>query len=539
MSVIERDVVLQSVDESGRATIDLPITRLGNIEDTAQVKQVPEKGDYVPIVDGADGGQMKKVPLSALAEALSGAPGPQGPPGEKGEPFTYEDFTAEQLAALKGAQGEAGAPGQSAYAYAVAGGYKGTEEEFQALLGSGPWIPSTGRLLENGNVDLGRWNTIEISSKEGYENTDCVVEGSSNELKMLNSVFASDYSSDGCHVEGRENKLSGGGDSAHIEGKGNKIVSQSAPALHVSGDHNEVRYNNGSGCHAAGISVFGSYNIIDRSAALGDGTFMAGRDLLIDDNSQENQDPSTWMHLDYDPFIVFGTANNSAQMSGLLVVGGGTRTGAATYARANCFRVARTQVFGGTYKSTGADYAELFEWLDRNPGGEDRAGRFVTLEGDKLRLAEPGDEFILGIVSGNPSIVGDVHDDQWHGMYQQDIFGRYLWETVDIPEETEERADPKNPGRTVTVVKRPSHTERRLAVNPEYNPEQSYTPRSERQEWDAVGMMGKLVAVDDGTCQVNSWCGVGEGGAATHSERRTGWRVMKRLDEGHVLVLGI
>lgn len=28
----------------------------------------------------------------------------------------------------------------SAYQYAVAGGYTGTEEEFQALMGSGPWV---------------------------------------------------------------------------------------------------------------------------------------------------------------------------------------------------------------------------------------------------------------------------------------------------------------------------------------------------------------------------------------------------------------
>ena len=54
---------------------------------------------------------------------------------------------------------------------------------------------------------------------------------------------------------------------------------------------------------------------------------------------------------------------------------------------------------------------------------------------------------------------------------------------------------------------------------------------------DAVGMLGKLVAVDDGSCRVNGWAAVGEGGAATNSEERTKYRVMARLDERHVRIL--
>ena len=41
----------------------------------------------------------------------TGAPGPQGIQGQKGEAFRYEDFTEEQLEALKGPQGPAGAIG--------------------------------------------------------------------------------------------------------------------------------------------------------------------------------------------------------------------------------------------------------------------------------------------------------------------------------------------------------------------------------------------------------------------------------------------
>lgn len=46
----------------------------------------------------------------------------------KGDPFTYEDFTPAQLAALQGPAGK------SAYQYAVEGGYTGTEADFAALV---------------------------------------------------------------------------------------------------------------------------------------------------------------------------------------------------------------------------------------------------------------------------------------------------------------------------------------------------------------------------------------------------------------------
>ena len=60
--------------------------------------------------------------------------------GAKGDAFTYEDFTPEQLAALKGAKGDTGtagpkgADGKSAYETAKEGGYTGTESDFSAAL---------------------------------------------------------------------------------------------------------------------------------------------------------------------------------------------------------------------------------------------------------------------------------------------------------------------------------------------------------------------------------------------------------------------
>ncbi|MEY8389645.1 peptidase G2 autoproteolytic cleavage domain-containing protein, partial [Oscillospiraceae bacterium 38-13] len=115
---------------------------------------------------------------------------------------------------------------------------------------------------------------------------------------------------------------------------------------------------------------------------------------------------------------VIGEANVlSTAFSDKFIVGKGdfvTPGSTGTTTRANCFRVTHTGVYAaGSYNASGADYAELFEWADGNPEASDRAGRFVTLTGGKIRLARPGDGYILGLVSGNPSVVGDVYDDQW------------------------------------------------------------------------------------------------------------------------------
>ena len=45
-------------------------------------------------------------------DSLKGLQGPQGEPGPKGDPFTYADFTAEQLANLKGPKGDKGEDGR-------------------------------------------------------------------------------------------------------------------------------------------------------------------------------------------------------------------------------------------------------------------------------------------------------------------------------------------------------------------------------------------------------------------------------------------
>ena len=119
----------------------------------------------------------------------------------------------------------------------------------------------------------------------------------------------------------------------------------------------------------------------------------------------------------------------------------------------------------GSFTGGGADYAEYFEWSDGNADNEDRRGHTVVLDNEKIRKATSSDaaSSIIGVISGNPSVVGDGDLDRWKYKYLRDDFGGYA---------LDENGD--------------------RVLNPDYDPDQEYTSREDRIEWDTVGLMGKL-----------------------------------------------
>ena len=454
--------------------------------------------------------------------SLQGPPGPQGPAGrdgmdgKDGAPGAAGQDGAQGPPGADGAQGPPGPTGKTAYQYAVDGGYTGTEADFQSLMGTGPWLPLGGAAKSAVKLETARTIKVNLASTSAgnFDGTADVTPGVSGVLLASNGGTGNSRgfiqagrktgSSVGANATAEGHITTASGFCSHAEGQ-DTIASEFCS--HAEGSNTVA---SGSNSHAGG----------NNTIAQGPASFAHGINLVAN-NYQ----------------FVIGTYNAEKSSNGVsddrFIVGGGFGP------RKNAFRVHSSGAcFGsGAWNTTGADYAELFEWLDGNPENTDRCGRFVTLDGEKIRLAGPEDDFILGIVSGTPSVVGDVHDDQWQGMYLYDIFGRPLWEDVDVPEETMERPDPEDPEKTIIEIVRPAHTEHRQKINLAYDSSQPYQGRTQRPEWDAVGMLGKLVAVDDGTCQVNGWCTVGEGGAATHSAERTRYRVMARLDSNHVRVL--
>ena len=183
--------------------------------------------------------------------------------------------------------------------------------------------------------------------------------------------------------------------------------------------------------------------------------------------------------------------------------------------------------------TTGCDYAEFFEWEDGNPNNEDRRGYFITTVGKKIKIAEPTD-WVLGLTSGFPSIIGNG-DEEWRGRYIFDNFGcpvieEFTYEIEEYDEETEEM---------IMVEK----TGTKWKENPDYDPTQQYIERTERQEWSASGLLGVLSVRDDGTCEVDGFCKVAEGGTATYADWSEGsyqhpvYRVVNRVTDNIVEIL--
>lgn len=220
-----------------------------------------------------------------------------------------------------------------------------------------------------------------------------------------------------------------------------------------------------------------------------------------------------------------GTSTGTA-----FVIGNGTSA-----AGSNAFRVTYNgETYAkAAYNSTGADYAEFFEWLDGNPETEDRRGCFVTLDGDKIKIANH-DDYILGIISGQPSVIGNA-DEDWMGRYILDEFGSFITEEFEYEEKTHETVIEEETNEPKVVEKVVLKTGTKYKENPDYDNTRAYTQRQDRPEWDAVGMLGVLHVRDDGTCKVNGYCAVSDGGIATAAE--TGYRVIKRVNENVVKII--
>lgn len=237
-----------------------------------------------------------------------------------------------------------------------------------------------------------------------------------------------------------------------------------------------------------------------------------------------------------------GVAGNTTGTTGdAFIIGNGTSA-----SRSNAFRVAYNgSVYGlSAFNSTGADYAEMFEWADGNSNSEDRRGLFVTFDEtdfSKIRLANAGDE-VIGVISATPSVIGNSYDDTWQGMYKTDIFGQPISHTVhydaaykerEVPD-VDEEGNELETTHTEQVLVHEAYDAEEYILNPDFDPEQEYVPRSQRKEWAVVGIVGQIVVVDDGTCVAGGRCTVGSNGKATVAE--SGIRVLERLDDTHIRV---
>lgn len=307
-----------------------------------------------------------------------------------------------------------------------------------------------------------------------------------------------------------------------------ETTTQGGAGAEILNDYEERTYNYGNA--EKGNIATGDYSLATGSltSAIGDNS----RAGCYDSAANGNYSTADGFRLKANSYqTVFGKYNkeytgctdegSQSSSETIFIVGCGAEE------RKNALRIsAEGRCYGSqAFLSSGADYAEYFEWLDENPNNEDRRGYFVTLDGEKIRKANANDDFILGVVSGAGAFIGNSASEEWNDKYLKDIFGTPLKQMVEIPEKINERT-----GKVI-----PAHTVEQFILNPDYDVTKEYVSREFRKEWSPIGMLGKLVVIDNGVCEVNGYCAVGDGGVAVASDK--GYKVMKRIDDNHISIL--
>lgn len=311
------------------------------------------------------------------------------------------------------------------------------------------------------------------------------------------------------HAEG--NSTSAYGTGAHVEGTNTKATADYS--------HAECSYTYASayGAHAEGYATTasgqyshseGSYTTSSNTCSHASGHFNAA-------------------------MTNGGAVNNTTGTA--FVIGNGTGTSTLK----NAFSVQ----FNGVVKaastitaSTTADYAEYFEWADENPNNEDRVGYFVTFDdGDKIRFVTSEDDYILGVTSGEPFVLGNGDCDVWNGMVLRDEFRRIIYEPAP------EMIDVAGGGRIPKMDKNgnPVYLGTRPKLNPNYDPSKPYINRADRPEWCPVGMLGVLAVRDDGTCEVNGYATITDNAIATKytGQNQNKYRVIRRSTQNVVEIV--
>ena len=420
------------------------------------------------------------------------------------------------------------------------------------------------------SVSMGRAEGSEIGEKSFAFGDGVTASGFCAHAEGGNGVQASgDYS----HAEGEENAVASGR-GAHAEGA---YVQAPGDYSHAEGFGSTE--SGGNGAHAEGMGT-------DAGGACShtEGAGTKAPNYASHAGGKFNKD------------MAAGGGVNT-QVGDVFVIGNGTES-----ARSNALRVTYQGDVLGTkaFQSSGADYAEFVKpWWDGNIYGEDRVGYFVTAKDGLLHKANEGD-YILGVTSGNPSVVGNA-DEDYYWRHERDSFNRIVMEDApemrikteivrmivqktetkiecvqpddedwepeydeagnpapnEFPYESPVFDDDGNPIMEEIEEIRPMMDKRtgryvmeetgniiknaRMKLSEDYDPalQEGYIPRAERPEWDYVGMLGVLPVRDDGTCLPDGFCRCGAGGVATFAQERGAdtYYVIERISNNVVSVL--
>lgn len=136
-----------------------------------------------------------------------------------------------------------------------------------------------------------------------------------------------------------------------------------------------------------------------------------------------------------------------------------------------------------------------------------------------------GRNYIVGITSGNPSIIGNA-DEDYYWKYERDEFNRIVME--DVPEIIQLKDENgkfvfDKESKTSAMIETCNiipKAKMKLADDYDSSLQEKYVERKDRKEWDYVGQVGTIPVRDDGTCMPDHFCKCGGNGIATFANER-------------------
>lgn len=174
--------------------------------------------------------------------------------------------------------------------------------------------------------------------------------------------------------------------------------------------------------------------------------------------------------------IVFGSRNVKSPGSYHTVAGYNDKGGPSTSnIKVDIDTLKGNLTLAGKLTQNNADIAELFE---SQSGEAIDLGTIVTLDGAKIRKAQPNDEPI-GVISGTAALVANDKTYHHKDRYLQNEYGMTVTKRVQ-KEFIDDNGNSVFEWRDIPIE------------NPEYDETLPYVSRSDRPEWNTVGLIGQI-----------------------------------------------
>lgn len=160
----------------------------------------------------------------------------------------------------------------------------------------------------------------------------------------------------------------------------------------------------------------------------------------------------------------------------------------------------------GKLTQNSADIAELYE---SQSGESIPLGTIVTLDEGKIRKAQPN-EPILGVISGTAALVANDKSYHHKDRFIIDEYGVTVTEHKQV-EFTDDEGNTHYEWRDIPIE------------NPDYDPTIPYVSRSERPEWNTVGLIGQIYTNVEKDVIANDFIGSRAGIGMKDNVNGKGW----------------